>query len=577
MVVWLVLTSHAPVEWLAFVMDVSENKRATDALAQSEERHRTVIETLAEGVIFRDIDGKIVQANASALRYFGALVDRLGGPGGFDPSLHAIREDGSKLPTEEFPSMITLRTGELVKNQIVGVRKPDGEIVWLEYNSHPMRDPGTGCMSGVCSSFFDITLRKNAERILRERADYQEIVNRVNEAVHSTLDPDAIQTKVAIILGGAMHLDHCFYVRYDEQHNIMNRMEGYLRPGIELPDMPNTTTLSDFREARLELYAKGTAVFNDLCAPGVPDGARMIQERFGNRAIIAVPYYENNIHLASLVASMYEPREWTHAEVELLERVAAMTHDAIIAADLVSREMNIAHKLQEALMPAIPDQIAGLKLASYYRPALHEASVGGDFADVVSTGENTAFLVIGDVSGKGLAAATQVAIVRNMLRYALLSNESLAAAVTMLNSIIAGNELMSGFVTLLIARYDADSRTLTYVNCGHEAGLIMRFATGQIEELLPTGTVLGAVDDEVYEASSLRLEFGDIFVAFTDGLTEAGKGPGAFLSSNGVANLIRAQHPVNDPHTLVHALMAGVDDFAHGIARDDQCLLAAMA
>lgn len=134
---------------------------------------------------------------------------------------------------------------------------------------------------------------------------------------------------------------------------------------------------------------------------------------------------------------------------------------------LAERERNIAQQLQAALTPAVPERVPGMALAKYYQAALDEAGVGGDFYDVFPVDKGCTAIVVGDLAGKGLAAATQVATVRNMLRYALYRARTLAGALGGLNSLLAEQELLTGFVTLFVGTYDSGAGTLTYVTTPH--------------------------------------------------------------------------------------------------------------
>ena len=237
------------------------------------------------------------------------------------------------------------------------------------------------------------------------------------------------------------------------------------------------------------------------------------------------------------------------------------------------REHRIAEQLQEALQPAIPQQVPGLELADYYQPALEEAGVGGDFLDVFAADKGITFLVAGDLSGKGLAAASQVSLVRNMLRFALYNGRTLSGPVTTLSRTLVNNDLLTGFATLFVGRYEAAERRLIYVNCGQDAGLILRAATGQVEALPPTGPVLGAFPEAEYAEETLYLEPGDVLAVFTDGLTEAGPSRTALLGGDGVAALLRDLPSLADAEAIVSHLISGVDAYAQSGLRDDQCLL----
>jgi serine phosphatase RsbU (regulator of sigma subunit) len=224
--------------------------------------------------------------------------------------------------------------------------------------------------------------------------------------------------------------------------------------------------------------------------------------------------------------------------------------------------------------------VPGLALATHYAAALHEAEVGGDFYDVFQTDDTCTALVVGDLSGKGLAAATQVSIVRNMLRAYLYSFPSLGAAITELNRVLAENSLLTGFTTLFVGMFDSEKRILNYVNCGQEPGLVLRSDTGSIERLAPTGPVLGVFAESGYNTRTVDLCPGDGIVVFTDGLTEAGCCPDTMLGIEGVEKILaettRAQGRGSRPQQLVAALVAGAERAAPSGMRDDLSLLVAV-
>ncbi len=252
---------------------------------------------------------------------------------------------------------------------------------------------------------------------------------------------------------------------------------------------------------------------------------------------------------------------------------------------IVERERNIAQQLQNALQPPLPLGVAGLKLAKYYEAALDEAGVGGDFFDCFPIKKGCTMLSVGDLSGKGLMAAAQVSTVRNMLRAFLYSKPTLAEAVTDLNRVIALNGLLSGFATLWVGCYDGFTGKLTYVNLGQEPALVRRVATGEIEQLPPTGPVLGADENGSYEERTLMLSPGDALAVFTDGATECGMNRQEMLGIEGVAALLKPSFIAEEiqsaeqmAEALALRLVEGVDAAARGgVAKDDLCILVAVA
>ncbi len=251
---------------------------------------------------------------------------------------------------------------------------------------------------------------------------------------------------------------------------------------------------------------------------------------------------------------------------------------------LNAREHHIAEVLQNALRPAISKEVPGLAIHPYYQPALDEAEVGGDYYDVFPVSGRCYALVVADVSGKGLTAAAQVATLRHMLRALLYQQDrTTAQSVASLNEMVVNHKLLDGFATLFVGVYDVAERTLTYVNAGQEPGLLLRPATNQVEEIGPTGPVLGAFAEASFHQAVAQFGAGDVFALFTDGLTEAGANRKDLLEVAGVSDILRkavkGSAEASDqqtPHDIADRLMAGVIAAVTpaGI-RDDVCLLVA--
>ena len=270
---------------------------------------------------------------------------------------------------------------------------------------------------------------------------------------------------------------------------------------------------------------------------------------------------------------------WVGTATDISERKAA----ELTQAALFEHEHRIATQLQAALQPDLPGAVSGLKVKKYYEAALAEAGVGGDFFDVFAIEKGCTALVVGDLSGKGLAAAAQVATVRNMLRALLYGKSTLAEAVNDLNHILAENNLLEGFATLFVGAYDSGTRRLKYVNCGQEPALARRAATHEIEELPPTGPILGSLEAAHFTEDTVKLEPGDALAIFTDGLTEVGPSRANMLGIEGVAALFGQSLTPEEmgdaeeaAERLALRLISGVEAYAEGGIRDDVCLLVAV-
>jgi PAS domain S-box-containing protein len=144
--------------------DVTARRRAEAATREAEQMYRSVVSTMAEGVVVMDADGFIISCNESAARILGVtqgqMLDRTSG----DPSWACIRPDGSYFPGEELPAMRTLRTGEPLYGVRMGIRKADERVTWISINTHALEPDAAGRPSAVVATFTDITDQVRAER-----------------------------------------------------------------------------------------------------------------------------------------------------------------------------------------------------------------------------------------------------------------------------------------------------------------------------------------------------------------------------------------------------------------------------
>ena len=140
---------------------------ALAALRESEERFRAVVNSANEGILVYDRDLKVVSGNLAAERVIGLPLAELVGKPGFTSLLPCVREDGQPLSPEERPTRITVRTGQPLTGQVIGIRRADGRISWLEVNTAFLRRPGEADFYGVVSTIGDISARRSAEENLR--------------------------------------------------------------------------------------------------------------------------------------------------------------------------------------------------------------------------------------------------------------------------------------------------------------------------------------------------------------------------------------------------------------------------
>jgi len=181
-------------------------------------------------------------------------------------------------------------------------------------------------------------------------------------------------------------------------------------------------------------------------------------------------------------------------------------------------ELELSQIVQRALMPQRAPVIAGVEVAAFSRPA---AIIGGDYFDFFKFKDGTHGLVIADVSGHGVSAGMLMSSLQTALQTMAPDTDSPAEILERINRFYIHNIRFTTFVTVFLARYDTDNRTLTYVNSGHNPPAIFRRNSAQIEWLTRTAPAVGLAEEYFPRTETIKLSAGDVLLLYTDGITEA--------------------------------------------------------
>lgn len=216
-------------------------------------------------------------------------------------------------------------------------------------------------------------------------------------------------------------------------------------------------------------------------------------------------------------------------------------------------ELVYAAEIQAKLLPRSNPQIPGFDVAARCIPA---KQVGGDFYSWQQVSPTVFDITLGDVMGKGMAAAMLMATVRAALHAVTLYNSPAQALHLAERALIEDLENSESFVTLFHGQLDAVERTLSFVDCGH-GYVFVRRAGGAVEVLMPRGLPLGVQDGEIYQEGMVRLEKGDVLVLYSDGLIDAN--PELELNHEVLAEHMAGQESAQDMVDLLIALTGQPD------------------
>ncbi len=153
-------------------------------LLESEERYRSVVTAMSEGVVLMSRDGAIETFNKATEQILGLTEDQMRGRNVLDPTWQAVHEDGTPFLGEDYPLIVTLKSGKPLSGVVMGLTHPNGEFHWISINSQPIMHPGDETPFAVVASFTDITTRKQDERALKEaQKRYHALFDQRHDAV----------------------------------------------------------------------------------------------------------------------------------------------------------------------------------------------------------------------------------------------------------------------------------------------------------------------------------------------------------------------------------------------------------
>src|SRR3984885_4678 len=236
-----------------------------------------------------------------------------------------------------------------------------------------------------------------------------------------------------------------------------------------------------------------------------------------------------------------------------------------------AQELEIARMVQARLFPQTLSPFGTLEYAGV---CVQARQVGGDYYDFLNLGQERLGLVVGDIAGKGIAAALLMANLQANLRsQCAIALEHPQRFLESVNRLFFENSIESAYATLFFAEYDTRACRLRYANCGHLPGLILR-RDNALDRLASTCTVLGLFEDWECAIGESDLLPGDTLVLYTDGVTEAFNDRGEDFGEQKLVDSLR-RHRQQQPRELMNSILDDVKQFSPHEQHDDITLLVA--
>jgi phosphoserine phosphatase RsbU/P len=296
------------------------------------------------------------------------------------------------------------------------------------------------------------------------------------------------------------------------------------------------------------------------------------------RSVLVMPLRGSSGRVIGALQLLNKPGGFSEADVQLLGIVAGYSGSTIEGqrlrkeaedARLVYRELEIAREVQRKLFPQNLPPVPGIEYDGYCRPA---RQVGGDYYDFLPLSDGSFAFTLGDVSGKGIAAAMLMASIQSTLRSQLLqTSQSLGTLMTAFNSVVHSSSLADKYSTLFCGRISPDRRRLAYVNAGHIQPLLVR--AGQVKKLPEGGVPVGLLPLYNFSEASIELLPGDLIVCMSDGISEAMNDQEDFWEEAQVEALAAGCTGTE----VIRILVDGADAFAGGAEQADDMTVVAIS
>ncbi|MGI8555701.1 MAG: SpoIIE family protein phosphatase [Pyrinomonadaceae bacterium] len=358
---------------------------------------------------------------------------------------------------------------------------------------------------------------------LSSRSGLLGLISKVGVTLLAATGLDETLMQVALLVFEAVPADRCVIMLRDET------VEGGMKISVARvrgeDEQPAEVRIS--RTVMDEVTKNGKSVLTSD-AQHDPRYASQTMSLLGIRSVLAVPLSVGTGEIFGLVYADSPTFETTFTEehLKILTTLASVASIRVENARLIEekierermeRELELATEIQQRFQPSAPPvmddyEFQGISFSCY--------EIGGDYYDFIPNPNGNMFIALGDVSGKGTAAALLMSSLHAAIHAQVAAQDSLSKAITSVNQYMTENTPTNRFVTLFITELNPADGTLNYINAGHNPPLVVR-ADGTVEQLASGGFPLGIIPTAEYELGQTTLQSGESLIIYSDGVSEA--------------------------------------------------------
>jgi sigma-B regulation protein RsbU (phosphoserine phosphatase) len=415
-------------------------------------------------------------------------------------------------------------------------------------------------------------------RFFREAYNAERILTELSSSVAGIRDTKRLMETVANRIADSLHVPQVAFLL--DQGGLFRPAYALgfngASPAVQLSDQASTIRTLKRTNGPSKVY------FDDpqSWVHGTSETEQRALKTLDTQVLLPVSLDTKMLGIISLGSKRSE-LPYSKADLQLLGAVAAQTGLALENAHLtesirkeiaqrerLDRELEIARDVQQRLFPQKLPLVKGLDFAGYCRPA---QGVGGDYYDFIHLATGSLGIAVGDVSGKGIAAALMMASLQASLRGQTIKPcDTLSEMIHHINGLVYEASAASRYATFFYAQFDPLTRKLRYVNAGHNPPMLRRKKGDNYEflRLEEGGTVIGLFPQSPYKEAEIELQSGDVLVAYTDGISEAMNHAQEEFDEERLMEAIR-NCPEGSAATISSHILNHVDAFTAGADQND--------
>jgi sigma-B regulation protein RsbU (phosphoserine phosphatase) len=357
-------------------------------------------------------------------------------------------------------------------------------------------------------------------RVARE-GDLLALISKVGITLLSSSTLEQTLEQIVSLVFEAVPADRCLLMMRDDANQELRVAVARLRDRVgEVGEIRVSRNVMD------EVVIRGKSVLTSDAQhdPRFASGTVVLQ---GVRSVLAVPLGVSEKVFGIIYAdSPIAEGRFTEDHLKVLTTLASVAAIRVENARLVEarfqqerleRELQLAMEIQQRFQPTAPPVVAGYEFQGISFPCYE---IGGDYYDFIQRDDGRLVIALGDVSGKGTAAALLMSSLHAAIHAQTGSHDTLVETISAVNRYLADNIPPNRFVTLFYAELDPESGALSFLNAGHNPPLIVH-AAGTVEQLASGGLPLGIKADAEYREGRTTMQMGDVLCIYSDGVTEA--------------------------------------------------------